>query len=150
MWCCTWICKLLSKLLLPKKLLNSLKRKAFLILFDDLKMTLTFKFFVHVLKVSVSCFLLWNKIFSKNSKQIKIHFLSRTESNILRVKNFWWNYQWKRVEKNFFAILTLNIELHCETYCNQHIYWMLGLEECELSLSCTLKVKNCYSSYKLH
>ena len=35
-------------------------------------MTLTFKFFVHVLKISVSCFLIRNEIFSKNSKQMKI------------------------------------------------------------------------------
>ena len=45
----------------------------------------------------------------------------------------------KKVEKNFSAILTLNIELHCEAYCNQHIYSMLGIEEFELSLSSTLK-----------
>ena len=50
----------------------TLKWEAFLILFDDLKMTLTFKFFLHVLKISVSCFLIRNEIFSKNSKQMKI------------------------------------------------------------------------------
>ena len=108
----------------------SLKRKAFVILFDDLKMTVTFKFFLHVLKISVTYFLLWNEIFPKNSKQIKISFSSLTESDVLRVI----------VKNNFSAILTLNTALHCETYCNQHIYW-IGKEECELSLSCTLKVK---------
>ena len=35
-------------------------------------MALTFKFFLHVLKISVSCFLVRNEIFSKNSKQMKI------------------------------------------------------------------------------
>ena len=133
----------------------SLKRKAFLILFDDLKMTLTFTFFCF-LKISVSCFLLWNEIFPKNFKQIKISFLSLTESDVWRVisnlsRNLLIQLSMKRkVEKNFFAILTLNIELHCETYCNQHIYWMLGIEECELSLSYTLKIKNCYCSNKHH
>ena len=121
-----------------------MKWEAFLILFDDLKMTLTFKFFLHVLKISVSCFLLWNGIFPKNSKKIKISFLSLTKSDVLRVinnlpKNFLIQLSMKKVEKNFSAILTLNIELHCEAYCNQHTYSMLGIEEFELSLSSTLK-----------
>ena len=45
------------------------------------------------------------------------------------------------MEKNFSAILILNIELYRETYCNQHIYWMLGIEECELRLPYTLKAE---------
>ena len=65
----------------------SLKRKAFLIIFDDLKMILIFKLFLHVLKISVSCFLFWNEIFPKNSKQIKISFLSLMEFDVLRVIN---------------------------------------------------------------
>ena len=63
----------------------SLKREAFLILFDDLKMTLTFKLFLHVLKISVRCFLLLNEIFPKNSEQMNIFFLSLTESDVLWV-----------------------------------------------------------------
>ena len=47
-----------------------LERKAFLILFDDLKMTLTFKFFLHV---KMSC------------KQIKMYFSLLTKSDVLRV-----------------------------------------------------------------
>ena len=50
----------------------SFKQKAFLILFNDLKIILTFKFFLLVLKISVSCFLVRNEISSKNSKQIRI------------------------------------------------------------------------------
>ena len=82
----------------------SLKRKAFLILFDGLKMTLNFLFLLHVLKVSISCFLLWNEIIRENSKQIKIYFLSLTESDVLQVinnlpRNLWYNYQWKKPSK---------------------------------------------------
>ena len=78
--------------------------------------------------------------------------LSLTESDVLRVIN---NLSKNRLMQLWMKtsgkeLLTLNIEIHCETYCNQHTYWMLGIEECELSLSCTLNVKNCYSSYKHH
>ena len=65
--------------------ITSLKRKAFLILFDDWKMT--FQFFFHVLKMLVSCFLLWNEIISKISKQIKISFSPLTRSDALPVIN---------------------------------------------------------------
>ena len=41
----------------------------------------------------------------------------------------------KKSGEKFFC----HIELHCEAYCNQHIYSMLGIEEFELSLSSTLK-----------
>ena len=113
----------------------------------------TFKLSLHVLKIPVSCFLLWNEIFPNNSKQINFSFLSLTESDFLPVMdNFSRNrlISIKKVGKNFSAILNLNVELHCETHCNKNIYWMLGIEECELCLSCSLKVKNCYSSNKHH
>ena len=107
----------------------SLKRKAFLIRFDDWKMT--FQFFLYVLKMLISCFLLWNEIISKISKQIKISFSALARSDVLPVINdliFWYISQWKKVERDFSAILTLNIKIHCETYCNQHIYWMLAIQ----------------------